>query len=130
MLGDTVGYAQIKNDANVKNCMGDANKNWLGKIVRCLELNNSTKSALVIDASATQMGMFDFDDLELKFECSVHGGVILPPNIGTQFSPEVFIEANKRLNRKGGYSEIIKNMVIVSSLQCGEFNDNFLFQKQ
>lgn len=69
----------------------------------------------------------NLDSVSNYFMCTVSGDVILPPNIS---SLDKMILSGKRLSRKGGYNHIIRNMVIMNSLRLGEFNDDFLFQKQ
>ena len=47
-----------------------------------------------------------------------------------QMGSGIWEEVSKRMFRKGGYNDIVKKMVIAASLNRGEFNDVFLFQKQ
>jgi len=116
------GYVYLKNNADCSKAMGKP-EIWQGSILRAMEINESTKSVLLIDASATQMGMFEMDDVELKFSCEEFSGVIVPRDMELA---EKMAYAVTRQNRKGGYPLLIKNMVIASSLQKGKVCDEFL----
>jgi hypothetical protein len=66
----------------------------------------------------------DMSDVARYFLCEEVCGVICPPNL-TELQKIGF--RMSRLTRKGGYNNLIRNMVIVASLHKGEFNDDFLF---
>lgn len=122
------GYLFLNDNANLKHCMGEKS-DWLNKSVRVMEFNDQSKSVLMIDNTATKMGMVDYSDIKTMFKCREVNGILVPhfEGIYSMFhSEEVF----KRMFRKGGYNEIVKKMVIAASLHRGEFNDDFLFQKQ
>jgi hypothetical protein len=40
------------------------------------------------------------------------------------------MEVEKRVMRKGGYNNMVRHLVIATSLHSNEFNDKFLFTKQ
>jgi len=127
MLGDITGYVLVKNDAKCEHAVMHTPEELQGKIFRALELNDSTKSALIIDNKAVAIDMIDYNDIERKFHCIKVNDVILPP--GEDMLVNMF-EAERRLLRKGGYDSMVRGMVIASSLHKEKFNDDFLFQKQ
>ena len=122
------GFVQMKIDADCKHAVGNP-EDYQGQILRAMELNDKTQSALILNKNGTAMGMFDYDQIDLKFKGKLVSGVVMPLTYNDNPMLEL-IEVAKRTERKGGYNSIVKNMVIVTSLQRGEFNDNFLFQKQ
>jgi hypothetical protein len=125
---DVVGYAMLKSGLGTRPtmAMGDENS-WNNAVVRLLEHNESTEAVLVHNLDTGHLGMFDFEDIQSKFLCKEISNVIIPPS--TSFL-ENLSEVDKRINRKGGYNEFIKKMVIVASLNKGKLCDDFLFQKQ
>lgn len=120
---DVQGYVYLKSNADCSKAMGKSDI-WVGNILRAMEINENTKSVLLIDSSATQMGMFEMSDVILKFTCEEFSGVIMPKGLGMV---EKMAYAASRQGRIGGYPLIVKNMVIASSLEKGEVNDDFLF---
>jgi hypothetical protein len=123
------GYCHIKTNADLSRCMGEK-KDWINLPIRVLEFNDDSESCLVIDRTATQVGMIEYKDIVSKFKCIERCGVLLPWSDKSEFDVEITMEVIKRKNRKGGYCELVKAMVVQSSLHSGEFNDKFLFQKQ
>lgn len=67
------------------------------------------------------------DDVDRYFLCDEFGGVLLPRGLLTE---EKIVQSMRRMNRKGGYNDLLRKMVIAASLQKNEFNDDFLFAKQ
>lgn len=120
------GYAYIKKDADCKFAMGDGDE-WQGRIVRVMEFNDNSKSALVINSKANGMATFDYDDIQLSFKCEEFSSVLIPPGLSTM---EKSFEAMKRISRKGGYNDTVKKIVIANSLQKKKFDDELLFSKQ
>lgn len=125
MIGDIKGYCLLKSSLDCDIIMG-TKADWENKICSAMELNDVTQSALLIDSSGTQMGMFEYKHIERMFKCDVVNGVIIPP---TKDLMKGFFEASVRQSRKGGYNDIVKRMVIAASLHRQEFNDDFLFEK-
>lgn len=138
------GYAIIKKGADLKYAMDSQTGNifddrseeeiqkdleeiWIGKPIRCLEINHSSKSILALSQDATKMAMFDMSDASTFFECIEEGGILCPPNMGTL---ERIPYMSKVINRVGGYNPIVRSLVIGSSLHKGEFTDDVLWQKQ
>ena len=122
---DIVGYAKIKKAATTGQSAVDLNQ-FHGNICRVFEFTPSG-DVLVIDNEATGLATFDKEDVECSFKCSVEGLVITPPDL--DFIQKVEYSM-KCLNRKGGYNDLLKNMVIHLSLSKGVFNDSILWQKQ
>ena len=124
MIGDVVGYCEIKPDAKVQAASPDK---FRGKIVRVMEFQRDGDGALVISSDATELGMVEADAIRRKFECSSQGEVLMPPGLDLIGQ---MAYATKVMTRKGGYNNLLKQMVIQASLMKGEFCDNFLFQKE
>lgn len=124
-MNDIVGYAIIKKDATTGTSPISLD-NFLGKTVRVLEFAKHG-GVLVIDSQASGIATFDDCDVEYKFECSEMGIYLMPPGLDVM---QQMAYQFKLMNRKGGYNNIIRQMVIGASLHKGKYNDNFLFQKQ
>lgn len=127
MFGNIAGYILIKCDAKCDYVAMLNAKEWQGKTVRALELNDNTNTALVINSEANAMDMIDYDDIKAKFKCSEFNDVLVPPDNDLITN---MMESSMRMTRKGGYDGVVKSMVIAASLHKEEFNDDFLFQKQ
>ena len=110
------GYALVKKDANCSYGMGPASI-WQGNIVRVVEFNDSSESVLVTSRDGNAMCMFDFKDLKTSFKCQDYFNVLIPVVKGE--ANKVF-EAMKRQQRKGGYDQIVRQMVIQASIHSGE----------
>lgn len=122
---EIVGYAQVRSDA--KTCKGAKNPlEFLGKVCSVMEFGVDG-CFLVLSPSGTALAMFDKEDIEKKFKCTMSGGTICPPNLS---SLEILSYVAKCRDRKGGYNRILRDMVITASLSKGEFHDNFLWQLQ
>lgn len=76
------------------------------------------KGACIVDCQ-------DMKDIRAWFQCDEVGDILLPPGLSEMQQLE---ECSIRYNRPGGYNQIIRSLVIASSLQSGEFDDKFLFQ--
>ena len=121
---NVIGYAIIKKDAKTGTTAGVLD-NFLGKIVRVIEFAIDG-GCLCIDRQATGLATFDKCDIKSYFKCSVYGGqYICPPGKSIL---EDMAYATKCSLRKGGYDNIVREMVIMSSLHRGEFNDDFLWR--
>ena len=121
---DVVGYATIKKDAVGQSPLPMSE--FQGQDVRVFEFA-SDGGALVINAKATGIAMFDKEHIYRKFECGVSGDVLTPPGMNVV---DQMMYMSKVLSRKGGYNNLLKNMVIQASLMKGKFNDQFLFAVQ
>lgn len=120
---DIEGFVTIKKNATT--CKGALNPNeFIGKDCAVLSFGFDD-SVLVLNPAGTALGMFEKEDVERKFKCSgLVSGVVCPPNLN-QFEKLLYV--TKALGRKGGYNNLVKNMVIQYSLMEGEFTDNFLW---
>jgi len=121
---EVVGYCTIHRDA--KTGTGMNLEKFIGKDVRVMEFAKDG-GVLVISADAQSMATFDKEDVYRKFECSISGDVICPPDMNVI---EQMMYHTKVITRKGGYNNILRNMVIEASLMKGKFVDGFLFAKQ
>jgi hypothetical protein len=119
------GYAHI--DKNATTCNGATEpKEFTGHTCTVIEFD-SEGGALVLNPQGTAMAMFDKKDIYRKFECGREGNIITPPNLD-ELSKMFYVA--KCMNRKGGYNNLLSQMVIEASLMKGKFTDNFLWQLQ
>lgn len=118
---DIVGYCTIKSNATTG--IGVDLQSFIGKDCRVMEFD-SEGGVLALNREATAMAMFNKADIQRSFKCAVLGDVLTPP--GLHFIEQT-IYANKVLMRKGGYNNLLKNMVIVASLSREVLTDDFLF---
>lgn len=122
---DYVGFAHI--DKNATTIKGAKNPNeFIGKTCAVMEFD-CDGGALILNPEQTAMAMVDKKDIYRRFECIVSGNTICPPN---QNAIETMMYVTKCVTRKGGYNNILRNMVIEASLMKGVFTDNFLWQLQ
>lgn len=120
-----VGFVEI--DKNATTCHGAKNPgDFIGKICAVLEFD-SDGGALVVNPQQNAAAMFEKQDIRRKFECIVSGNTICPPN---QSEYETLMYVSKCATRKGGYNNILANMVVHLSLMKGKFTDDFLWQLQ
>lgn len=121
---EIIGYCTIKNDA--KTGRGENLESFIGKNCRVIEFAKDG-GVLVVNNEATGLAMFDKEDVYRKFECTLFGDVICPPNM--DLLQQTFYSI-KIQHRKGGYNKLLRNMIIEASLMKGKLNDDFLFQKE
>lgn len=137
MIGDIKGFVSIKSLDNsligydeqlnpkIYQEIKDAVLKALALPIIDIAVNNS--GFLVVEPGGRAIVDVNMKDVNSWFECSAVGEILLPPNLNFI---ETINEFAKRMTRKGGYSNIVRNMVIASSLHYGKFNDDFLFIKQ
>ena len=122
---DIVGFVNIRQNATT--CKGALNPNeFIGNTCPVMEFG-ADDCVLVLNPQGTAMAMFDKEDIVSKFKCKLVNGVVCPPDLHLL---DQMIYIHKCQNRKGGYNDVVMNMVIQASLMKGEFTDSFLFQKQ
>jgi len=123
---DIVGFVDIK--FNATTCKGAINPNeFIGKTCPVMEFGHDD-CVLVLNPKGTALAMFDKEDVTRKFKCSgLVSGVVCPPNMN-DFEKLMYV--SKCQSRKGGYNNLLMNMVIQASLIKGEFTDTFLWQNQ
>ena len=122
---EVCGYATIAKDAKTANGTKNPEK-YFGQDCRVMEFTPEG-DVLVVAPDGKEMAMFDACDVKRKFECSVEGEYICPPN--SNMLQRIDYIARIHL-RKGGWAPILKQMLIQASLHKGNFNDTFLWQKQ
>lgn len=119
------GFCEIKIDATT--CKGAKNPNeFTGEVCRVMDFG-CDDSVLVLNPKGTALAMFDKEDVLRSFKCSYFNGVVLPPNLDLE---EKLVFHYKLTTRKGGYNNLLANIVIANSLIKGEYDDRFLFAKQ
>ena len=121
---EVVGYALIKKDAKSGVSPIDINE-FIGKVVRVYEFAKDG-GVLVMNLNATGLATFDKIDIQSKFECTEFAEIICPPDL--EIKDKVIYTTNV-VSRIGGYSDILKKMVIAASINKGKFEDSFLWAK-
>ena len=120
-----VGFVNIKNNATT--CKGAINPNeFIGKTCAVMEFGHDD-CVLVLDPKGNALAMFDKEDIDRQFKCKLVNGIVCPADLHIL---DQMLYIHKCQNRKGGYNNLVMNMVIQASLMKGEFTDSFLFQKQ
>lgn len=119
------GYCMINPDADFSRAMGEKDQ-WINKPLRVMEFGVDD-CVLVMNTKATEMAMFEPNEVTRKFKCSQQGKVVMPPGLD---QVESMMYMNKAMSRKGGYCHIVRSLVISTSLSRGEFCDSCLWQKQ
>lgn len=122
MLGDIVGYCVIKKGATAFT-PGNL-EDFYNKPLRVLEFATDG-GVFVIDSKGSSLAAFNKEDILSLFRCSVHAGVICPPDLDI-LSQMAY--STQRLTRKGGYDQLVRHMVVLNSLRKGFLEDAFLFQ--
>ena len=124
-MDQIVGFVHINKNATT--CNGALNPNeFIGQTCAVMEFGVGD-CVLVLNPQGTAVASFDKEDVQRSFKCGFFAEVITPPNL----SPlEQITYVTKAQNRKGGYNNLLRNMVIAASLSRGEFSDGFLWEKQ
>jgi hypothetical protein len=94
-----------------------------------MEFDNDGNGALVLNPEGSALGMFDKDDFLASFKCIQVGNIIMPTSLKDDMLAQMSY-TSQVLSRKGGYNDTLKKMIIVQSLNKGEFDDSILWQKQ
>lgn len=128
---EVVGYAIISKTATTGTSAISLDE-FRGQTVRVFEFA-SDGGVLVINAKATGLAMFDKQDVKASFECSLFpspmGDVVCPPEMKNDFLKKAQY-ATLVNSRKGGYNNLLKDMIVAASLHYGKFNDHLLWAKQ
>lgn len=124
----SIGFCTISPKAKGRGIQDFQMTSFLGKICQIQDLNDDG-DILALNETGTALGMFEKHEIINYFlcDCSSMQGVILPPNLEFFDKMQYY---NKLTSRKGGYNNIIKQMVIIASLHKGQYTDAFLFQKE
>lgn len=120
-----VGFVDIKNDATT--CKGAIiPSDFIGKTCPVIEFD-ADGGVLVSNPKGTALAMFDKQDIYRSFKCGYVNGVVTPPNIDMV---NQMMYVTKVQTRRGGYNNLLSQMVIRASLMKGEFHDSFVWEKQ
>ena len=111
-----VGYCIIKKDAKSGMSPLEMSEFINGRPIRVYEFSKVDGSVLVINNEATGLVTFDKEDIQSSFRCEMLGNVCVSPDLNLI---ERSLYAAKVLNRKGGYNDLLMNMVIASCLHYG-----------
>lgn len=125
---DVVGFVKIKSDATTHMGVGNA-QDFIGDNCRVIEFGHDG-GVLVLNRKATAIATFDKEDILSQFECGfVYGpqNVVTPPGLDMI---QQMAYVTTVMSRKGGYNNLLCQMVIEASLHKGEFNDHLLWAKQ
>lgn len=121
---DVVGYALLTKDANGQSAV-DLSA-FRGKVCRVLEFGPGG-GVLVLDPGATGLASFDKQYVRSCFRCACVQDYVCPPGLN---HIEQMLYVNRCLNRKGGYTRVVRDMVIAASITRGKFTDDFLWELQ
>ena len=124
-MNDIVGFVHIKKDATT--CKGaEFPAEFYGQNCAVMEFGFDD-CVLVLNPQGTALAMFDKEDVRSSFKCGYSNGVVTPPGLNMM---EQMMYVAKAQTRKGGYNNIVREMVIASSLHKNQFNDGFIWQMQ
>ena len=124
-MSNIVGFVTISKTATT--CKGAENPSeFIGETCAVMEFGVDG-CVLVLNPKSTALAMFDKEDIASSFKCSIFDGIVTPPNL--DFTQQMMYISKAR-NRKGGYNNLLSNMVIQASLSKGVFYDSFLWAKQ
>ena len=124
-MNDIVGFVHINRNATT--CKGAKNPSeFIGQTCAVMEFGVDD-CVLVLNPQSTALAMFDKEDVYRSFKCGYSNGIVTPPNLEML---EQMMYVAKAQQRKGGYNELVRNMVIEASLMKGKFHDSFLWAMQ
>lgn len=118
------GFCILKSTQTVRGYAGDIAE-LLNTPLVIFDVAVNGDGFLIMNKSMTAMADVRMPDVDRYFLCEIIGGVVIPPDLSIE---QKMAEITKRRARKGGYNDIIKNMVIAGSLAKGKFDDRFLFE--
>lgn len=120
------GYCMLKSTNTVKGYAGEMEDLLPPNHLKILDIAVDGSGFLVLNSKGSALALVEKSDVSMYFLCNVYNGVICPPNMNL-FEKMAF--AQSRMERKGGYNNIVASIVIAASLTKGEFTDSFLFPK-
>lgn len=124
-MNTIVGFVHI--DKVATTCKGAKNPNeFIGKTCAVMEFGFDD-CVLVLNPQGTALAMFDKEDVLRSFKCGYSNGIVTPPDLDMMNQMMYVVKAQQR---KGGYNDLLRNMVIEASLMKGKFHDSFLWAKQ
>lgn len=125
-MGDVNGYAMIA--SKIKGPSPVPLEEFQNKICRVLDwATDDEGGALIINAQSTGIVMVEPEEVLYSFKCGQSGDVVTPPDLDGMAS---MMYVGRALSRKGGYSPMVRQLVIAASLHRGEFCDSLLWSKQ
>ena len=137
MIGEVKGYCLLKstehcfigyNEKSDPAGYREIKESLVGRPLRIVDVAVDNSGFLVLAPNGRALvDVRSMDDVDRHFLCDELADVLIPCGLSPQ---EKMMESMRRMNRKGGYNELLRKMVIVASLQKKEFNDDFLFAKQ
>lgn len=129
-MDDFAGFAMIKKDAKTYAGSKLPLSVFTDFPVRVMEFADDG-GAMVVNAEGNAAAMFDKEDIVKSFRCGFTPGigatVLTPPNMDMLGK---MAYSMKVTSRKGGYNNLLLNMVILASIHKGELDDRMLFSKQ
>lgn len=137
MIGDIKGYCMLR---GIDNTIIGVNERMQPTLYAEVRKLIQTVPLRIIDIAVDNSGFLCLEpggraicqvnsmtDVGAYFLCDSFANVLLPTGLNPV---QKMAESARRLNRKGGYNDIVRKLVIAASIQKGEFYDNFLFTKQ
>lgn len=118
------GFITVKKEA--AKIIAQNPEKFLGKDCAVLEFDKFG-GALILCPENNELAMVDSEDVFTSFKCVMLNGVVIPAELNMLERVNYYESCIKR---KGGYNNILANMVIKASLIKGKFYDSFLWQKQ
>ena len=123
MTGEVQGYVILKEDC--PSFISPGKISSYQPYCRALEINEH--GALLIANDALSVGTVDAEDIRRSVRLEIFNGVACPPDLDTVAKMAYALKAT---SRKGGYNDLVRQMIIMASLHKGEFCDSLLWQKQ
>lgn len=120
------GYCLIKNNPTTLNPKPKDIQQFVNVPLRIIDAGVDN-SYLVVNPKGDEVVMVDSQDVVRVFTCNFIGDVPIPQEMDYI---QGLLYYQKLQSRKGGFNEILRRMLIASSLRSGKFNDTFLFQNQ
>lgn len=137
MVGEIKGYCTLKSLDNVfigydedafPKVYKEIQERSLQNPLRIIDIGRDNSGFLALEPGGLcLLDIRSMEGVDKYFFCESSGDYILPPNLTYK---DKFGYIFKCMNRKGGYDNIIRRMVIFASLHSGKFDDRFLWDKE
>ena len=120
---EVVGFAEITKDAEIFGALSP--QDFQGKVCRVMEFD-SEGGALILNSNNSALGMVNKESIKSSFKCTIVNNLyIVPPTLDYLGRSQYVAMC---VSRKGGYTQILRDMIIRNSILKGEFNDDFIWK--